>query len=220
MVADVHARHVLEHLEHGRVIVAQLVELEEVGLHAVILEVGRDDAAVRVVGRVLHGAEVLHLHVLRDDDEAAGVLARRALDTHEAEGEAALLRLGDLQSALFEVLEHIAVGRLFRQRAYRARAEDVVGAEEFFRVFVRPGLIFAREVEVDIRDLVAAEAQEGLEGDVKALFFHLRAALGAVLVGHVRAAAEARAGRRSPCSGSSGRRSAAGGELTSVMPDM
>ena len=173
---------------------AQLVELEEVCLHAVIFEMRRDYAAARVVGRVLHGAEVLDLHVLRDDDESAGVLARGTLDAHQAHCETALLRLRYLQPALLEILEHIAVGRLFRQRAYRACAENVVGAEEFFSVLVSPGLVFAREVQVDIRHLVAAEAQEGLKGDVEALLAHLGAALGAILVGHVRAAAEARAG--------------------------
>ena len=78
-LAHVDAGHVLEHLEHGRVIVTQLVELEEVVLHAVIFKVGGDDTAARVVGGVLHGAEVLDLHVLWDDDQTARVLTRRAL---------------------------------------------------------------------------------------------------------------------------------------------
>ena len=70
----------------------------------------------------------------------------------------------------------------------------MVRAEELFCIFMRPGLILAREVEVYIRDLVAAEAQEGLEGDVEALLLHLLPAVRAVLIRHVRAAAVARAG--------------------------
>ena len=118
---------------------AQLVQLQEVGLHAVIFKVRGDYAAVRVVRRVLHGAEVLDLHVLRDDDEAAGVLARGALDAHEAHGEPALLGLRDVPAALLQVFEDIAVGGLFRQGADGARAEDVVGAEELFCILMRTG---------------------------------------------------------------------------------
>ena len=56
---------------------------------------------------------------------------------------------------------------------------------------VRPRLILAGEVEVDIRHLAAAEAEEGLERDVKAVLDVLRAALRADLVRHIRAAAVA-----------------------------
>ena len=54
---------------------------------------------------------------------------------------------------------------------------------------VGPGLVFAGEVQVDIRHLAAAEAQESLEGDVKAVLHILGAADRAYLVRHVGAAA-------------------------------
>ena len=193
-LARVNAGHVLKHADHGRVIVAELVELEEVRLHAVVFKMGGDDVAVRIVGRVLHGAEIRDVLVLRDDDEAAGVLAGRALDADAAEREAVHLRLRQGLAALLEVLEDIAVGRLFRQRADRAGAEHVIRAEELFGVFMRLGLIFAREVQVDIGHLVAAEAEERLKRDVETVLAQLRPAPGAHLVRHIRAAAEARAG--------------------------
>ncbi len=143
---------------------------------------------------MLHGAEIRDVLVLRDDDEAAGVLAGRALDANAAEREAVHLRLRQGLAALLEVLEDIAVGRLFRQRADRAGAEHVIRAEELFGVFMRLGLIFAREVQVDIGHLVAAEAEERLKRDVETVLAQLRPAPGAHLVRHIRAAAEARAG--------------------------
>ena len=72
---------------------AQLVQLEEVFLHAVIFKMRGYYPAVRVVRRVLDRAEVLHLHVLRDDHQAAGVLARRALYAHKAHRQPALFGL-------------------------------------------------------------------------------------------------------------------------------
>ena len=56
--AGVDAGQVLEHADHGRVIVAEHVELEEVVLHAVVFKMGGDDVAVRIVGGVLHRAEI------------------------------------------------------------------------------------------------------------------------------------------------------------------
>ena len=173
---------------------AELVELEEVCLHAVVFKMGGDDVAVRIVGRVLHGAEIRDVLILRDDDEAAGVLAGRALDADAAEREAVHLRLRQGLAALLEILEHIAIGRLFGQRADRAGAEHVIRAEELFCVFVRLALIFAREVQVDIRHLVAAETEEGFKRNIEPILAQLRAALGAHLVRHIRAAAKARAG--------------------------
>ena len=60
---------------------------------------------------------------------------------------------------------------------------------------MRLGLIFAGEVEVNIGGLfVAWEAEECLERDIEAVTVHARAAFGAVLFGHVRAAAVAAVG--------------------------
>ena len=52
-------------------------------------------------------------------------------------------------------------------------------AKHLNTVVVRSGLVLAGEVQIDIRHLVAAEAQEGFEGDVEALLGQGRAALGA-----------------------------------------
>ncbi len=169
---------------------AELVELEEVRLHAVVFKMGRDDVAVRVVGRVLHRAEVRDVLVLRHDDKAAGVLAGRALDAYKAERQAVFLGLSGRDPALFEIFFHIAVGSLLGQGADRPRAEDVVRAEEHLGVFVGLGLVLAREVQVDIGGLlVAGVAQESLERDVEAVAAHTRAAVGAVALGHIGAAA-------------------------------
>ena len=70
----------------------------------------------------------------------------------------------------------------------------MIRAEELFGVLMRLGLVFAREVQVDIGHLVAAEAEERLKRDVETVLAQLHPAPGAHLVRHIRAAAEARAG--------------------------
>ena len=56
---------------------------------------------------------------------------------------------------------------------------------------VRPRLIFAGEVQIDIRHLAAAEAQEGFKRDIKAVLYVLCAAHRALLIRHICSAAVA-----------------------------
>ena len=105
------------------------------------------------------------------------MLAGRALDIDAAGRESVFLGLADGHLALGEVFFNVAVGCFFRDRADGSGAEHVVGAEHLDAVGVRPGLILAREVEVDIGDLVAAEAEERFKRDVEAVLIKLRAAL-------------------------------------------
>ena len=187
--AGVHPGQVLQHADHGGIIVSQHVQLQEVRLHGVIFKVGGDDVAVGVVGGVLDGTEVIDLLVLGDNHHAAGVLPRGALDAGAADGQPVLLRLGDCSPLLLQVFLHIAEGGLFRHCADGARTEHVGLSEELEGIAVGVGLVLAGEVQVDVGHLVAPKAQEGLEGDVEAVLHILGAAHRTTGVGHIRSAA-------------------------------
>ena len=148
---------------------AELIELEEVCLHAVIFKMCGDYIAVRVVRRVLRGAEVRHVHVLRDDDKTAGVLAGRALDADKPLSETVLLGLGGLHTVLLKVFLDIAVGGLLGEGADRPGAEDVIRTEEDFGVFMRLGLVFTGEVKVDIRFLCTTKSKECFKRNFQAI---------------------------------------------------
>ena len=122
---------------------AELVKLEEVCLHAVVFKMGGDDIGIRIIRRVLHRAEVGHIHILRDDDKPAGMLAGGAFDAYKPQSQAVFLRLGGFEAPLIQILLDIAVGSFFCQGADGAGTEDMVGAEENFRVFMRLCLILA-----------------------------------------------------------------------------
>lgn len=109
------------------------------------------------------------------------------MGTNKARRQTLLLRVADLQSALLEVLRHIAICRFFRQTRNRARAENVVMPEQLLDVMERAVLIFAGEVQVNIRHLVALKAEEHLERDVEAVLHELLTADGAVLIRQVNA---------------------------------
>ena len=111
-----------------------------------------------------------------------------ALDVDAAGGKPVFFRLADGHVALGEIFFDVAVSGFFGDRADGAGAEDMVGAEHLDAVGMSPRLIFAREVEVDIGDLVAAEAEEGFKRDIESVLIELRAAFRAHRVGKVRAA--------------------------------
>ena len=89
-----------------------------------------------------------------------------------------------------QVLLHVPVGSLLRHRADGSGPEHLGLPEHLNSVAVGPGLVLAGEVQVNVRHLAAAEAQEGLKGDVEAVLHIPGPAQGAVLVRHVRSAAE------------------------------
>ena len=152
---------------------------------------GGDGIGIIGVRRVLHRAEVLHILIVRDHHQAAGVLAGGAADAHAALGQAVFLRPAGHDAVFLQILLHEAVGSLFRQRTDGTRPEHLCLSEHFDGVTVSPGLIFAGEVQVDIRHLAAAEAQEGLKGNVKSVLHVFGAADGTNLIRHIRAAAVA-----------------------------
>lgn len=65
---------------------------------------GGDYIALGVVGRMLNGAEICDIHILRDNDKAAGMLTCGALNADKSLCKAVFLRFRDLELALLEIL--------------------------------------------------------------------------------------------------------------------
>ena len=101
------------------------------------------DSSVDKISGMLNRAEIRNIHVLRDDDKAAGVLARRAFDADQSLGEPVFFRLADLSLPLFEIFFHIAIGRFFGKGADGARTENMVGAKKHFGILMCLCLIFS-----------------------------------------------------------------------------
>ena len=170
---------------------AQHIQLQEVFLHGVVFKMGGDLVGIGVIRRVLHGAEIPDLIFLGNNHQAAGVLARGSPDTDAACRKPVFLRPVGSFAPFRQVLFDIAEGGLFRNGANGPRPEDVGLSKHLHTVGVGLGLIFTGKVQVNIRHLVAAEAQEGLEGDVEAVLLKFCAALGTDRIRQVRTAAVA-----------------------------
>ena len=115
------------------------------------------------------------------------MLSRGAPHTDTALHKAVNLALSLSGPVLLKVVFHIAEGRLFRQGTYCACAERLPFSEDDLRIGVRRALVLTRKVQVDIRLFVSLKAEEGLKGNIKAVFSHFCAAVRADLIRHVAA---------------------------------
>ena len=100
----VHPGQILEHFDHGGVVVPQHIQLQEVVLHGVVFKVGGDDVRMGIVRRVLDWAEIIDFFVARDDHHAARMLTGGTLDVGTSSGQTGLFRLRNGQIPLFQVL--------------------------------------------------------------------------------------------------------------------
>ena len=117
------------------------------------------------------------------------MLAGGALDAGASHYQPVFLGLPRHQPPFLVVFLHKTIGRLAFDGADGSRPEHMILPEHPDQLPVGPGLVFAGEVQVDIRGLFSVEAQEGGKGDVEPVLDQGRAALGTEFVRQVHPAA-------------------------------
>ena len=186
--------HVLQILVHGGHIVAQLVQLQQRIVKIFKFEVSGKHTLFLIVGGVLDGAEILNFVHIRHNHHATRVLAGGSLHAGAPLGEPVLLRPVHDAAPLFQIFFHITVGGFILQAGHSTRLEHKLLAEQLLGIPMHIALVLAGEVQVDIRLLVAVEAQEGLEGDVVTVHDQGCAAAGAVFIRQVKTIGHAAVG--------------------------
>ncbi|MPM32960.1 hypothetical protein SDC9_79527 [bioreactor metagenome] len=152
------------------------------------IEVRGNRVLIRFICGILNRRIVKDVVLLGDDDNPARMLARGDLDILAALCNAFLLRAAQHLPRLFLIDADIVKRSTLRNAADCSRAERMPAAEHLLDVFMRNGLVFAGEVKIDIRRLVAVEAQKHLKRDIKSHLIIAAAADGAILIRHVDAA--------------------------------
>ena len=166
---------------------AELVQLTDGIVNGMEVEVRGDVIGILVVCGVLHRAEIVDLFALWHDDHAARVLARGTFDARAGNGKAFFLRAGKHARTFFGILFHVAERGFICDGCDGAGLEDVFAAEQRLRIAVRTALVFAGEVEVDIRRFVAVKAEERLEWDGVAVAVEIFAAARALFRRQIKA---------------------------------
>ena len=115
---------------HGRYVVPQYIQLEQVLIYLMVVEMRRDDIALHIVSRVLHRAELIYLMVVRHYDYASRMLSRRTLDSGASLRQTIRLELVYRTIELLRKLHHVSVCRLVLYSTYGTGLEHVFFSED------------------------------------------------------------------------------------------
>ena len=139
------------------------------------VEVRGDDIAGLVIRGMLDGRELVDGVFIRHDDHARGVLTRGALDAHAARHKAVHFHGGGSVPLFLTPLFDVTVRRFFGKGADGTGFVNLPSAKELLDVFMRSVLVDAGEVQVNIGNLIAVEAEEDFKRDVIAVMLQIRA---------------------------------------------
>ena len=152
------SRHILQHSDHGRIIVSQNIQLQKVMIDGVIVKVGGDGIRGHIVGGMLHRREGIDILSQGQHDDSSGMLTGSSSDTHTTCYDSIDLAGTLCLASLFKIFLDITEGCLICKGADGAGTEGLSCSEDHLCVFVRFGLILTGEIQVDIRLLVSLKA--------------------------------------------------------------
>ena len=183
----INANQVLEHTYHGRIIVPQDIQLQQVVVNGMVVKVGGHRGGGHIIGRVLYRGKGIDFLAQGKYDNTARVLSRGAAHAHAALHDPVDLAIALPCPPLLIILLHITESRLIRQCADGAGTEGLPLSKNDLGVIVGLTLIFTGEVKVDIRLLIPLKSKEGLKGNIKPVLFKGCTAHGTGLIRHIAA---------------------------------
>ena len=151
----IQADQVLEHPDHGGIIVPQNIQLQQVVVDGMVVKVGGDGFGGHVVGRMLDRRKGLDHLAQGKNNDSARMLSRGPADADAALDDPVDLAVPLRLAMLLKIIFHIAVSRFIRQGADGPCPEGLSLSEDHLRIIVGAALIFSGKVQVDIRLLIA-----------------------------------------------------------------
>ena len=132
----IQAGQVLQHTNHGRIIVSQNVQLQQVVVDGVVIKMGGNDVRGHIVGGMLNGSKGVNLLPVGQYHDTARMLARRAAHTHAALDDPIDLAVSLVLSPLLVIIFHITKSRLVRQCSDGPRPEGLACTENDLRILM------------------------------------------------------------------------------------
>ena len=158
---------VLQSTDHGRIVVSQDIQLQQVVVDGVIVKVGRDNAALHIIGRMLDRGELIDIVAVGKHDDTARMLSCTSPDPGTSHRDTLDLTAPFSLLVFFVVILHEPIGSLIRQSSDGSRLEGMSFAEKYLCIFMSLRLVISREVQVDIRLLISLKSEECLKWDIK-----------------------------------------------------
>ena len=135
-----------------------------------IIEMRRNYVTRNIICRMLYGSKGINLLPNRKNNDTTRVLSCRSTYSNAARYDTVYFTVTFIDTLILEVILDISIGRLIRQCSDGSSLEGLAFTKNDFCITMCLRLIFIREVQIDIRLLVALESQEGFERNIKSFF--------------------------------------------------
>ena len=176
---------IFQHTDHGRIIVSQNIQLQQVRIDRMVIKMGGDNIGIHIICRMLYRSEGVDIFTKRKNDDTARMLSGGTTDTCASLHDPVDLAVSLVHTTLFVIIFHITERCLIRQRTDRSGTESLSRTKDYFCIFMCLTLILTGEVQVDIRLFVSLESQESLKRNIKPHFLQWFSTPRAYLIRHV-----------------------------------
>ena len=130
-----------QHLQHHRVIVTENIQLNQAVVDAVIIVMGGDGGLVGLIRRMVHGRDIVNIHIARHYHDATGVLTRRALNAGQALHQLGNFGRMDMTIIFFVVFLDIAHCSFVSHSGDGACTAHIVATKKLLRILMRNFLV-------------------------------------------------------------------------------
>ena len=182
----VNPRQVLEFSNHGRIIMPQYIEFEDVLVDIMEVKVSGLPFSRHIIRWILDRRKVVDIHVVRNNNDSPGVLSCCTLDTGSALSKTFHLCITIKLPIISLVTLDKAIGSLGSHRTNRSCTEGIFLTKDITHIQVGARLVFSREVQVNIRNLIPIKTKEGLERNILSVFAEFMTTVWTVLIGHIK----------------------------------
>ena len=189
IVHGVRCNIVLQSTDHGRIIVSEDIQFQEVMVNGVIIKMSCNDPALHIVCRVLDRRELIDVMPVGKYDNTSRMLSCTAPDTRAPFCDTLNLTLSLSLFMILVIILHKAICRLIRKRTDRPCLKCMTLSKQHLCIFMGFRLIITGEIQVDIRLFITLESEESLKGDIESRFYKRFPAHRTVLIRHIEAAA-------------------------------
>ena len=189
IVHGIRSNVILKSTDHGRIIVSEDIQFQQVVVNGMVVKMCCDDPALHIVSRMLYRSKFIDVMSVRKYDNTSRMLPGTAPDPGAAYRDPLNLTAAFPLLTFLIIILYKSISRLVSQRADRSRFKSMSFTEQYLCVFMGLCLIISGKVQVDIRLLVSLETEECLKRNIKAGLNKRLAAHRAVLIRHVKSAA-------------------------------
>ena len=130
---------------------------------------------------MLHRGKVIYVIIIRHNDHTAWMLSRCSLDAGATNGKPVDFCWTASNAPFVQVFFHITICGFICHSGNRSGFKHIISPEQFFCVTMGRGLIFTREIQVNIRCFITIEAQKCFKWNIMPISVHLCSALRAFL---------------------------------------